>query len=355
MEGISPIEWPPKRCLIVAELSANHGGSLERAMETLEAAKEAGADAAKLQTYRADTLTLPSDHPAFKIEGGLWDGRHLYSLYEEAHTPWEWHEPLFRRARELELPIFSTPFDASAVELLDGLGVQLHKIASFELYDLELVRVVARSNKPIILSTGMATLVEIGRAVETIREEWGGRDHGLALLRCVSAYPAAPRDMNLKTISALGPLFGVIPGLSDHTLGTAVATTSIAFGAKIIEKHFTLSRADGGPDAAFSLEPAELRRLVADVRIAEEAIGEIRFGPSEGDEASARFKRSILIVKDIEEGAAFTEENIRILRPGAGLPPHLYRAILGRRASRALKGGTPLLAEDIADFELGST
>ena len=350
MEGVSPIEWPPKRCLIVAELSANHGGRLERAIETLEAAKEAGASAVKLQTYRADTLTLRSDHPAFRIEGGLWDGRHLYDLYEEAHTPWEWHAPLFRRARELDLPIFSTPFDASAVTLLDELGAEIHKIASFELYDLELVRVVARSQKPIILSTGMATLVEIGRAVEAIREEWGEQDHGLGLLRCVSAYPASPRDMNLKTISALGPLFGAIPGLSDHTLGTAVATTSIAFGAKIIEKHFTLSRAAGGPDAAFSLEPAEFKRLVDDVRVAEEAIGEVRFGPSEGDRASARFKRSILIVQDVEEGEALSMENIRVLRPGAGLPPYLYRALLGRRAARALKAGEPLLEADIEGF-----
>lgn len=354
METISPIEWPPRRCLVVAELSANHGGKLERALETLEAAKKAGADAVKLQTYRADTLTMRSEHPAFRIEGGLWDGRHLYDLYEEAHTPWEWHGPLFERARKLELPIFSTPFDARAVVFLDELGVQLHKIASFELYDLELVRVVARSGKPIILSTGMATLVEIGRAVEAIREEWGERDHGLALLRCVSAYPASPRDMNLKTISVLGPLFDAIPGLSDHTLGTAVATTSIAFGAKIIEKHFTLSRADGGPDAAFSLEPSEFRRLVDDVRVAEEAIGEVRFGPTEGDAASARFKRSILIAQDIDKGEVLSEKNLRILRPGVGLPPHLYRAILGRRAARALSAGEPLLAEDIEGFDTGA-
>jgi pseudaminic acid synthase len=331
--------------MVVAELSANHGGSLEVALDTVRAAARAGADAIKIQTYRPDTITIDAPQEHFIVRGGLWDGRTLYELYEEAHTPWDWHEPIFAAADEVGLPVFSTPFDRSAVELLESLEVPAYKIASFELVDLELVRAVARTHKPIIMSTGMATLEEIARSVSVIRDVWGDGDPGLALLRCVSAYPASPRDMNLRTIARLEELFSVIPGLSDHTLGTAVATTAVAFGARVIEKHFTLDRAAGGPDAAFSMEPEEFRRLVDDVRMASEAIGEVRFGPAPGDRASTAFRRSIFVVHDVEAGEPFTRENVRVIRPGHGLPPHLLPVVLGRRARARCVRGTPLTGD----------
>ena len=344
-------EWPPARCMIVAELSANHGGSLDVALETVRAAARAGADAIKIQTYRPDTLTIDAPQGHFVVRGGPWDGRTLFELYQEAHTPWEWHAPIFDVARECGIPALSTPFDLT--ELLEELGAPAHKIASFEIVDLELVRAVARTGTPIIMSTGMATLEEIARSVTAIREAWGDRDPGLALLRCVSAYPARPEDMNLRTIARLEELFSVIPGLSDHTLGTAVATTTIAFGARIIEKHFTLDRSAGGPDASFSLEPDELARLVADVRVASAALGEVRFGPSPGEEESGTFRRSIFVVKDVEAGELFTRESIRVIRPGYGLAPHLLPTVLGRRARVRCPRGTPLTADLVEGLEDG--
>jgi N-acetylneuraminate synthase len=333
---------PPARTLLVAELSANHGGSLSKAIETVEAAATAGADAIKLQTYTPDTLTIDCESDAFRIKDGLWEGRSLYELYEEAHTPWEWHGDLKAAANRLNLPLFSTPFDATAVDFLETLGVPAYKIASFELGDLELIAKVAATGKPIIASTGMADLVTIDQAVRTIRRVWQGRDHGLALLRCVSAYPAAPRDMNLRTIPHLGQAFGVLPGLSDHTLGTAVAVTSIALGARVIEKHFILRRSDGGPDSAFSLEPDEFARLVEEVRVAEEALGEVRYGPSAGDVASRAFRRSLFVVEPVSAGEPFTRRNIRAIRPGQGMEPRHLPFILGRRAACDLERGTPL-------------
>jgi pseudaminic acid synthase len=337
--------------MVVAELSANHGGSLEVALESVRAAARAGADAVKIQTYRPDTLTIDAPQEHFVVRGGLWDGRTLFDLYEEAHTPWEWHAPIFEVAAEAGIPVFSTPFDESAIALLESLNSPAYKIASFELVDLELVRAVAKTRKPIIMSTGMATLEEIARSVSAIRDEWGANDPGLSLLRCVSAYPASPKDMNLRAIARLEELFSVIPGLSDHTLGTAVATTAVAFGARVIEKHFTLDRSAGGPDAAFSMEPDELARLVADVRMASEAIGEVHFGPTSGDAGSVTFRRSIFVVKDVEAGEALTRECVRVIRPGHGLPPHLLPMVLGRRARVRLVRGTPLTGECIEGWE----
>lgn len=346
-------EWPPPRCMVVAELSANHGGSLEVALEAVRAAARAGADAIKIQTYRPDTLTIDAPQEHFVVRGGPWDGRTLYDLYQEAHTPWEWHAPIFEAAHEAGIPAFSTPFDASAVDFLESLEVPAYKIASFELVDLELLRRVASTKKPIVMSTGMATLEEIARSVAAIREVWGGADPGLALLRCVSAYPASPRDMHLRTIARLEELFGAIPGLSDHTLGSAVATTAVAFGARIIEKHFTLDRRAGGPDSSFSMEPEEFAQLVRDVRVACESIGEVRFGPSEGDRGSLTFRRSIFVVEDVEPGETFTRENVRVIRPGHGLPPHLLPNVLGRRARARCARGTPLVGELIEGWEEG--
>lgn len=331
------------RALIVAELSANHGGSLQRAVETIEAAIDAGADAIKLQTYTPDTMTLDSEREEFRIRGGPWDGRTLYDLYREAHTPWDWHPRLFEVGAKRNVPVFSTPFDASAVQLLESLGAPAYKIASFELTDLELLEQVARTGKPLLASTGMASLDEIAEAVATIRRVWAGADPGLALLKCVSAYPAKPAQMHLKAIPELARRFAVVPGLSDHTLSNAVAVAAIALGARVIEKHFTLRRADGGPDSGFSLEPHELRALVRDVRDAEDALGEARFGcASEQEEQNTRFRRSIFAVRDIRKGERFSRENVRVIRPGDGLPPRRLVEVLGRTAATDLARGTPL-------------
>jgi len=346
------LNLPPARTLVVAELSANHGGSLSRAIETVEAAAAAGAGAIKLQTYRPDTLTIDSDREEFRVKEGLWEGRTLYDLYEEAHTPWEWHGELKAAANRLGMPLFSTPFDESAVDFLEDLGVPAYKIASFEVGDLELIAKVAATGKPIIASTGMADLATIDEAVRTVRRIWNGRDHGLALLRCVSAYPAEPQDMNLRTIPHLGEAFRVVPGLSDHTLGTAVAVTSVALGARIIEKHFILRRSDGGPDSAFSLEPEELARLVAEVRVAEAALGNVHYGPSAGDAGSRAFRRSLFIVEPIRAGEEFTRHNVRAIRPGQGMEPRHLPLILGRRAARDLERGTPLDGSVVESWDL---
>jgi pseudaminic acid synthase len=324
---------------VIAELSANHGGRIERAFAVIEAAKAAGADAVKLQTYKPDTMTIDCDRPEFVVQGGLWDGRKLYELYGEAQTPWEWHEALFRKGRELGITVFSTPFDRTAVDLLERLGAPAYKIASFEAVDLPLIQYIAATRKPIILSTGMATLSEIGEAVEAARE--AGCDE-LALLHCVSAYPALAEDMNLRTITHLADTFEVVAGLSDHTLGTGVAVTAVALGAAIIEKHVTLARADGGPDATFSLEPDELARLVAEARLAYAALGRVSYERGPSEQANLVFRRSLYAVADIPEGAAITPENVRSIRPGHGLAPKHLPAVLGRRAACFIARGTPL-------------
>lgn len=331
---------PGQPVYLVAEMSANHGQSLERAKDIIRAAKDAGADAIKLQTYTADTLTIDCNTPPFVVSGGLlWDGRTLYDLYREAYTPWEWHAPLKELAERLGLAFFSTPFDASAVDFLEDLDVPAYKIASFELVDLPLLKKVALTKKPIILSTGMATLGEIEEAVSTLRQ------HGceeLLLLKCNSAYPAPPEEMNLRTIPHLSEAFCAPVGLSDHTLGIAAAVTAVALGACLIEKHFTLSRSFPGPDSAFSLEPSEFKAMAEAIRIAEKALGTVHYSITPHEAASRVFRRSLFVVQDMKAGDPFTEANVRSIRPGHGLHPRYLGEILGRRASRNIPRGTPL-------------
>jgi pseudaminic acid synthase len=331
---------PGQPTYIVAELSANHSGSLETALELVRAAKQAGADAVKLQTYTADTLTIRSDRPEFRIGGGtLWDGRTLYDLYQEAATPWDWHADLFAEARRLGIDCFSTPFDASAIDFLEALNPPAYKIASFELVDLALLHRVAVTRRPIILSTGMATLEEITDAVTVLREA-GCRE--LALLKCTSSYPAPPAEANLRTISDLAARFNCPVGLSDHTLGIACPVVAVSLGACLIEKHFTLSRKLPGPDSAFSLEPAEFADMVRAIRVAEAALGRVHYGLSPAEAKSRVFRRSLFAVADIAAGERFTPQNLRSIRPGHGLPPKDLPQILGQRAARAISRGEPL-------------
>ena len=324
---------------VICELSGNHNGSLDRALKLLDAAAATGADAVKIQTYTPDTITIDHDGPGFRIEGGLWDGRTLYDLYGEAQTPVEWHEALFARARKLGVTLFSTPFDESAVDLLEALGAPAYKIASFEAIDLPLIAYVAAKRKPMIISTGMANLEEIGEAVRTAREN--GCDQ-IVLLHCVSSYPAPDEQSNVRTVPDLAERFGVVSGLSDHTFGSAVAVASIALGGSVVEKHFTLARADGGPDAAFSLEPDEFTTLVQDCKRARTALGKPTYDLQGCERSSVVFRRSIYVVRDIAVGEELTSENIRSIRPGHGLPPKYLPEVLGRKASRDLKRGDPL-------------
>lgn len=330
---------------VVCELSANHNGHIERALELIEAAAATGADAIKIQTYTPETLTIAHDSPDFRIRGGLWDGYSLYDLYQKAHTPFEWHPVLMQRARELGVTLFSTPFDESAVALLGELDVPAYKIASFEIVDLALIACAARQRKPMIISTGLASREEIAAAVKTARHHGA---QGLVLLHCVSSYPASCEQANLRTMVDLARSFDVVAGLSDHTPGTACAVAAVALGACVIEKHFTLRRSDGGPDAAFSLEPDEFRRLVDDCHAAWLSLGHVNYERSASERENLVFRRSLYAVEDIAAGEELTSRNVRSIRPGYGLPPKHLPDVLGRRAARPLKRGEALRWPDIA-------
>lgn len=332
---------------VIAELSANHQQSFERAAELLRLAAEAGADAVKVQTYTADTMTIESDKDVFRVgEGTLWAGRTLHDLYEEAYTPWEWFPKLKAVAEEVGVDLFSSPFDVSAVDFLDEHEVPAFKIASFELIDHALIRYASSKGKPLILSTGMATAQEIDEAVAAATE---GGAPGVALLRCNSAYPAPPDEMDLLAIPDMFERWQVPIGLSDHTLGVSAAATAIALGACLVEKHFALSREEPGPDSAFSLEPPEFAALVSEIRNVEAMLGSVRYGPSERERASLAFRRSLFVVRDVRSGEVFTEENVRAIRPGDGLAPKELGRVLGRRAASDIERGTPLSWELVGE------
>ena len=333
-----------KPVYIVAELSANHNQNFDQAVRILHAAKEAGADAVKLQTYTADTITLRSDKECFRIAGGtLWDGRLLHDLYQEAFTPWEWQPKLKEIAGELGMHLFSSAFDDSAVDFLERMSVPAHKVASFELVDIGLIRKMARTGKPLIMSTGMASEAEISEAVEAARGAAPGNGPAqIALLKCTSAYPAPPKEANLLTIPELARRFGCPVGLSDHTMGIAVPVASVALGACIIEKHLCLRRADGGPDGAFSLEPEEFKAMVEAVRTAEKALGSVQFGAGPRETNSLKFRRSLFVVEDMKKGEFFTKQNVRSIRPADGLHPRHLNEVLGKRAACDVERGTPL-------------
>ena len=324
---------------VICELSGNHNGSLERALALVDAAAATGCDAIKLQTYTADTITLNSDGPGFRIEDGPWAGRTLHDLYAEAYTPYDWHAALFERARRHGVTIFSTPFDATAVELLERLGAPAYKIASFEVIDLPLIARVAACGKPMIISTGLASLAEMEAALNTARR---GGAAGVALLHCVSSYPAPIEEANVRTVPDLARRFGAVTGLSDHTPGSAAAVAAVALGAAIIEKHFTLARADGGPDASFSLEPAEFTALVRDCKAAWSALGSATYDQLGSERAAAGHRRSLYVAADVAAGETLTEANVRSVRPGYGLAPRHLPEVLGCKAARDLKFGEPL-------------
>ncbi len=334
------LQFDDNKPFIIAEMSGNHNQSLERAMKIVEAAAETGVDAIKLQTYTADTMTIDKDTDEFFIadKDSLWQGESLYNLYKKAYTPWAWQEKIFRHAEELGLICFSTPFDDTSVDFLEGIGCPIYKIASFENIDLPLIRKVAKTGKPIIASTGMASVAELDEMVRTAKEN-GCED--LTLLKCTSSYPATPEGTNLRTIPHMKELFKCKVGLSDHTLGIGVAVASIALGATVIEKHFTLSRADGGVDSAFSLEPKEMQKLVQECKGAWRAMGGICYEVTEQEMKSLQFRRSLYIVDDMKAGDIFTEKNLRSIRPGFGVSPKYYDCIIGRKVSRNVKRGTP--------------
>ena len=342
-EFIAALGQPPgtRPPLVVAELSGNHNQSLSRALELVEAAAATGVDAIKLQTYTADTITLDAKTEDFFVRkpGSVWDGRSLHSLYAEAHTPWEWHKPIVEHATKRGLAWFSSPFDFTAIDFLESLDAPCYKIASPELVDLPLIRRAAQTGKPLIMSTGMASVAEIGEAVSTAR---AGGAAGVMLLKCTTDYPASPKTSNLRTMAHLADLFGCRTGVSDHTLGIGASVSAAALGAALIEKHLTLRRADGGPDAHFSLEPAEMKQLVTEVRAGWEAVGAIQYGPVDNEKGYLRGRRSLYICEDMRAGDVFTPKNLRSIRPGLGLAPKHYDLILGRRVARDVARGTPV-------------
>ena len=329
---------PQQPPYIIAELSANHNGSLDRALQTIDAARRCGANAIKLQTYTADTMTIDSDRPEFMVRGGLWDGYKLYDLYKWAETPYEWHQAMFEHARKIGITVFSTPFDESAVDLLEVLDAPAYKIASFENTDLPLIRYVAKTGKPIIMSTGMATEEEIAEAVDAVRSA-GGKD--LLLLHCISSYPAPMEQANIRQMPELASRFGTLPGLSDHTMGTTASVAAVALGACVIEKHFTLSRADKGPDSEFSLEPAELERLCKETNDAWLSLGMTGYQRQTAEEGSKVFRRSVYFMRDLPAGSIVGTADIRRIRPALGLAPKHFDSLLGKRLNVAVKRGTP--------------
>jgi N-acetylneuraminate synthase len=326
-------------CYIVAEMSANHGQSFAQAVEIIHAAREAGADAVKIQTYTPDTITMKSDGEPFRVKGTLWHGRTLYDLYAEAYTPWDWQPRLKEEAEKLGMALFSSPFDVTAVDFLETMHMPAYKVASFEIVDIPLLERLAAAGKPVIVSTGMATLSEIDEAVRTLKQ---GGAKGVALLKCTSAYPAPPEEINLRSIPHLAQCFNVPVGISDHTLGIAVPVAAVALGATIVEKHFTLSRNRPGPDSSFSLEPMEFRQMVDAIRVTEKACGEIGYEPSASEIPSRAFRRSLFVVEGVKAGDRFTQQNVRSIRPAHGLHPRYLREVLGRRAAVDIDKGTPL-------------
>lgn len=324
---------------IIAEMSANHNQDFEKAVRIIEAAKDSGADAIKLQTYTPDTMTIDCSNEYFRIKGTIWEGKNLYQLYEEAYTPWEWQPKLKEVAEKIGVDLFSTPFDASAVDFLEKIKVPAYKVASFENIDIPLLKKIARTGKPIIMSTGMASLAEIDEAVQAIKNEGNNQ---LILLKCTSAYPAPPEEANLKTISHMAKAFNVPVGLSDHTMGSTVAVAGVALGACIVEKHFTLSRKDPGPDSSFSMEPHEFKQMVDDIRIAEKALGTVNYEITKKQKESAVFRRSLFIVKEMKKGDIFSNENVRSIRPGYGMHTRYLDEVLGRKAKKDIPKGTPL-------------
>lgn len=331
----------PHQCYIIAEISANHNHDLDRALEIVRSAADAGANAIKLQTYTADTLTISSERPEFRVTGTIWEKETLYSLYQKAQLPWEWHKPIFDEAARLGMGFLSTPFDSTAVDFLETLSVSLYKIASSELIDIPLLKRVAETRKPVILSTGMGTEAEIDEALQTLRA------HGcpdICLLKCTAAYPACVDEANIASLAIVSDRFGATPGLSDHTMPVTVPVVAVAFGAKVLEKHLTLRRADGGPDSEFSLEPEEFSAMVRAVREAESAIGQAGFAPTAGEIRPRAFRRSLYVVRDMVVGEIFSPENLRSIRPAAGLHTRYYDALIGTPAAVAIPAGTPLAA-----------
>lgn len=329
------------RPFVIAEMSGNHNQDLDRAMAIVEAAADAGVHAIKLQTYTADTMTLDIAEGEFFIadDKSLWKGESLYTLYQKAHTPWEWHRPIFKRCKELGVICFSTPFDTTAVDFLEELDVPCYKIASFENTDLPLIRKVAATGKPVIVSTGMASVAELDETVNALRE---GGCEDFVLLKCTSSYPASSDNTNIRTIPHLSQLFNCQVGLSDHTMGIGVAIASVALGATVIEKHFTLRRADGGVDAAFSLEPEELKSLVIETERAWKSLGDVKYGAIDDEKKSMQFRRTLYVAKDLKAGDVLTSENLRAIRPGRGLPPKYFDILLGKKVNQSVKKGTPL-------------
>lgn len=329
-----------KGTYMIAEMSGNHNGDKQKAFEIIRAAAKAGADCIKIQTYTPDTLTIDCDNQYFQVQNGTWEGENLYSLYGKAYTPWEWQAELKQEAESMGLDFLSTPFDTTSVDFLEELGMEYYKIASFELVDLPLIKYIAKTGKPIILSTGMSTVTEIEEALAAIRSQ--GKNNQVVLLKCSSAYPAISEDMHLATIEDMKTRFGVPIGLSDHTLGDLSAIIAVSLGAEVVEKHFCMDRGEGGPDSSFSMEPAEYEAMVEHIRQVEKAKGQVRYGVTKQEESNIVFRRSLFVVEDMKKGELFTTKNLRSIRPGYGIPPKYYEQVLGKTATQDISRGTPL-------------